>query len=304
MTTRAVSAQWQRAAASLIERAGKLTASSTDAYPERLYHFTDCAGLIGIFENKTLWASLATSLNDPSEVRYGLDLACELFRQGTITAQNFSLDGVDKLVAARAAESRAYIISFCANLSVAGQWLHYGRSGSGAAVGFYPEHLTQAPYDLFRIVYPLNAQTEVIRAIIRTIDDSLAELLPSIGEETQRDRLKAIAADLAADHLWMASPKLKHPSFAAEEEWRLIAYELRGPGAPVGEGPAGTTHFRASAGRVVPYKRLTFTMLPAFEVVLGSSCPMGPNDLGVLVLMEEKLGARLTIRVSDVPVRA
>ena len=29
---------------------------------------------------------------------------------------------------------------------------------------------------------------------------------------------------------------------------------------------------------------------------------MGPNDLGVLVLMEENLGARL-VRVSDVPVR-
>lgn len=43
--------------------------------------------------------------------------------------------------------------------------------------------------------------------------------------------------------------------------------------------------------------------LPAFEVVLGSSCPMGPDDLGVLVLMEERLGARLNVRVSDVPVR-
>ncbi len=164
--------------------------------------------------------------------------------------------------------------------------------------------MTQPPYDLFRIVYPEERQIEAIRAIVRTIDDSLGELLPTISDDGQRDRLKAVAADIAADHLWMASPKLKHPSFAAEEEWRLIAYELRGPGAPHGEGPAGTTHFRASSGRVVPYKKLTFKMLPAFEVVLGSSCPMVPDDLGVLVLMEEKLGARLTVRVSDVPVRA
>jgi hypothetical protein len=114
---------------------------------------------------------------------------------------------------------------------------------------------------------------------------------------------RAVAADLAADHLWMASPKLKHPSFEAEEEWRLIAYELRGPGAPHGKGPAGETHFRASAGRVIPFKELSFETLPAFELVLGSSCPMGPDDLGVLVLMEERLGARLTVSVSDVPVR-
>ena len=148
-----------------------------------------------------------------------------------------------------------------------------------------------------------EAQVDAIRTIVRTIDECLGELLPTIVEEGQRDRLKAVAADLAADHLWMASPKLKHPSFEAEEEWRMIAYELRGPGAPHGPGPAGETHFRASAGRVVPFKQLSFETLPAFEVVLGSSCPMGPDDLGVLVLMEERLGARLTVRVSDVPVR-
>src|SRR5512145_591718 len=126
MASRAVSSRWQRAATSLIERVGKQAASSTDPRPERLYHFTDCAGLIGIFEKRTVWASLATSLNDPSEVRYGLDLACDLFRKGSITATNFSLDGMDKLVAARADESRAYIVSFCGNLNLAGQWLHYG----------------------------------------------------------------------------------------------------------------------------------------------------------------------------------
>ena len=130
-----------------------------------------------------------------------------------ITATNFSLDGMDKLVAARADESRAYIVSFCGNLNLAGQWLHYGRSGSGVAVGFYPERLTQPPYDLFRIVYRLDAQVEAINTIVRTIDDALGESLPTIEDEHQRDRLRAVAADLAADHLWMASPKLKHPSF-------------------------------------------------------------------------------------------
>src|SRR5688572_19128424 len=98
MARRAVSARWQLAAATLIDTAARLTASSTDARPERLYHFTDCSGLLGVFENKTLWASLATSLNDPSEVRYGLDLACSLFRNGAVAANNFSLDGMERLV--------------------------------------------------------------------------------------------------------------------------------------------------------------------------------------------------------------
>jgi PemK-like, MazF-like toxin of type II toxin-antitoxin system len=57
----------------------------------------------------------------------------------------------------------------------------------------------------------------------------------------------------------------------------LIAYELRRPGAPHGPGPAGETHFRASAGRVIPFKEVLFETLPAFEGVLGSSCPMGSS---------------------------
>src|SRR5262245_46465424 len=192
MATRAVSTQWRRSAATLIERAAKLASSSPDLHPDRLYHFTDCAGLIGIFENKSLWASLATSLNDPSEVTYGIELACELFRRRTVTAQNFSLDGMDALVRARAAASRAYIVSFCENLNLAGQWLHYGHSGSGVAVGFYPQHLVQPPYELFRIVYIEEQQIEVIRSIIATIDDSLGELVSTLTDETQRDRLKRI----------------------------------------------------------------------------------------------------------------
>ena len=99
-------------------------------------------------------------------------------------------------MAARADESRAYIVSFCGNLNLAGQWLHYGRSGSGVAVGFYPERLTQPPYDLFRIIYRQDAQVEAINTIVRTIDESLGELLPTIEDERQRDRLKAVAADL------------------------------------------------------------------------------------------------------------
>lgn len=303
MAARAVSVAWQRAAASLIERVNKQAASSSDARPDHLYHFTDCAGLIGIFETKTLWASLATSLNDPSEVRYGIDLACALLRRKDVTARNFSLQDMEERIATRADESRAYVISFCKNLNLAGQWLHYGRSGSGVALGFYPDRMTQPPFDLFRILYRHDEQVDAIRLIVRSADQTLDELLPEVGDESQRNRLKDIAVDLTADHLWMASPRFKHPSFEAEEEWRLIAHELRGPGAPFGEGPAGATQFRTSGGRVVPYKKLKFETLPAFEVILGSSCPMGPSDLGLLVLMEDRLGARLTTRRSEVPVR-
>jgi hypothetical protein len=41
--------------------------------PPRLFHFTDCDGAIGILRTKRLWASLATTLNDSSEIQYAVD---------------------------------------------------------------------------------------------------------------------------------------------------------------------------------------------------------------------------------------
>jgi hypothetical protein len=55
---------------------------------------------------------------------------------------------------------------------------------------------------------------------------------------------------------------------------------------------------------VVPYKKIEYDPLPAFEVVLGASCPMRPDELGIRVLMDEKLRTRLTVSLSAVPVRA
>lgn len=49
--------------------------------PGTLFHLTDPDGLIGILQSKCLRASLATALNDPSEVQYGVSRACELARR-------------------------------------------------------------------------------------------------------------------------------------------------------------------------------------------------------------------------------
>ena len=39
---------------------------------EPVFHFTDVAGLNGILNTKSLWASLATALEDTSEIAFAL----------------------------------------------------------------------------------------------------------------------------------------------------------------------------------------------------------------------------------------
>jgi hypothetical protein len=230
-----LSARWQEAALALRRGVAALNVSP-DRPPRHLHHFTDCTGLIGIFEHKQLWASLATSMNDPSEVTFGLKLAHELFVAGTIAARHVDLTQVDLRASQLASESRAYVVSFCANLNLAGQWLHYGRSGSGVAVGFHGDRLEQRPFALFRVLYDRAEQVRLIASVIESVDSIVDEI--------------------------------------------------------------------GTAGRVVPYKKIEYDPLPAFEVVLGASCPMRPDELGIRVLMDEKLRTRLTVSLSAVPVRA
>ena len=42
-----------------------------------LYHYTDAAGLKGIIENQEVWLSSIFHLNDPSELRHGVECAVE-----------------------------------------------------------------------------------------------------------------------------------------------------------------------------------------------------------------------------------
>ena len=78
--TRRVSGEWFRAHKAFLERASVNLASQeySENLPEHLFHFTDCQGLIGILRSRSLRASLATSLNDRSEIEYGKTLVTDL----------------------------------------------------------------------------------------------------------------------------------------------------------------------------------------------------------------------------------
>jgi hypothetical protein len=122
-------------------------------------------------------------------------------------------------------------------------------------------------------------------------------------KKAERKSLAELAAESAANYIWMCAPLLKNPSFAAEDEWRLITYEPRGEGVPENTRVMSPTEFRDVSGRIVPYKKLKFDVLPAVEIVLGSSAPMEPDELPLVVLMEETLGTQLEVRTSAVTLR-
>jgi hypothetical protein len=212
---------------------------------------------------------------------------------------------MDSLVDALKRQSwRIFVVSFCAHHDTALQWLHYGRSGSGVVVGFNSGLLERGPFRLYPVLYLAHDQQEWVRGIISKIDTGLTEALASITEHDERESLRRIAIDLVAAQIWAMVPRVKNPAFQSEDEWRLVASVPRGEGVPLADDPAGETFFRTTGGRVVPYKKIRYDILPGTSVTLGADSSMQQDLLALRVLMEDTLGVPLEPILSRVLVRA
>lgn len=276
--------------------------------PERIYHFTDCGGLIGVLTAKTFWASLATALNDISEMTCGVERGRALLKGGTLHSRALDLQQVetflDRTKSPKEWQSdwRAYVISFCAVADTAMHWLHYGRKGLGVALGCDSAHLEQKPFELFPVLYEPNEQDAFLKSVIEAIDSELVNVLAT-AHVNERTFILRLAADWTAKAIWMAAPRIKDIAFKSEQEWRLLTYEPHGPGVPAQMQVQMPTFFRAVAERVVPYKKLAYEKLPVSEIILGKSSPMLDDEQALAVLMEETIGQHLSVIRSPVTVR-
>jgi hypothetical protein len=139
--------------------------SATESEPGLLYHYTTQAGLIGVLESKSIWATHMLHLNDSSEVRLGIEMfnrclvglrvnqrASEL-KRGSISAE--SIQKIERLLRESAASAirelsaaEVFVSSFFGSanlLSDTGekdpgdtleQWRAYSGGSGGFSIGF------------------------------------------------------------------------------------------------------------------------------------------------------------------------
>lgn len=274
--------------------------------PKTVFHFTDWEGLVGIFTQKTLRASLATALNDASETKYALSRLCFHLEVGTIRLKHFPADLLRAFLERRTRiegltdDSRAYVVSFCGGANEAIHWLHYGRSGTGVAIGFEAAAFKIEQFSLCPVIYDPKRQDELLLVLVEMVDKFAGDFARRL-DGSNRDLFDGIVSHLTTMYLRLLAPRMKDPAFKSEDEWRLISNEMWVKGEV--EKPTRKTHFRLTAGRVVPYKEVEFETLPVTEVVLGASTPMLDDEQALAVLMENTLGKTFPVRRSSVSVR-
>src|SRR5580704_14459526 len=109
----------------------------TTAKPQRLFHYTSQAGLLGIVSSNVLWATNALYLNDSSELDYGLTAAREKLRAvlNRSSAVSELLRRTDRLLKLPILlpDRNFYACCFCEESNLLSQWRAYADRGGGYA---------------------------------------------------------------------------------------------------------------------------------------------------------------------------
>jgi hypothetical protein len=274
--------------------------------PKRLYHFTDAEGFEGIIASHNLWLSLATALNDAEEVRHSISIAKVVVADRLVNAatpyEQILIGCINNPTREHfnmSFEAFEFVLSFCAQCDKASQWLHYGRSGTGVALGFAPELADVLAYFVEMKLMPIDYNGDSQKARIERLIDAGYRVLMRSG--TPEPWMCEAAAHLVSILMPVLAVQMKHPSFADEGEWRIVHPYLLVNGNPIGSNPPNIKTRRRGA-TLIPYIERSFGSQPETleKVVVGYSSPLGLD--AVRLLLSEQ-GMYPLVQRSEVPVR-
>lgn len=228
--------------------------------PEWLFHYTSPAALIGVCENRELWATDFRFLNDTKEIGHAVDYAVNAIdnRRGAGSLGTIKLDDElellsDMIRAVRGAGLAIFVTSFTEHSDQLSQWRAYCPPQGGFALGLKADHLSNVAcaqgFKLAPCVYDHVTQANVT---LELVDWHVGVYRFRVSSEEPRDQVRSEVALSFAREVQRYGVLLKHRSFHEEAEWRVFS-------DPVYLNDAGIK-FRPGSGRVVPYKVLKLEM--------------------------------------------
>jgi hypothetical protein len=212
-------------------------------------------------------------------VQYGVELAKQLIENGGLTPNGVLLRlamwFLDPANSPPGAQMRwqPFIASFCASESSAMHWLDYGQRGTGVAIGLDSTRLVFEPFELVSVVYDADEQRALIQESIDELIQTLEEAQPGATDD-QDHLLFATAAHIVAQATTALAARFKAPAFVAEQEWRLMTYEVEGIVHPPGVNIEIPEKLRTRDTRLIAYKEIAYARLPITEIVFGTHAPL------------------------------
>jgi hypothetical protein len=200
------------------------------------------------------------------------------------------------------------VLCFCEQGDLLSQWRGYGSGGAGYAIGIDPEHLvakreSMGNFFFGKVEYEPEEQRRVLSAVIETLVAGAAVNL-NMALPTERDAVLADCARLMRRVLWFALVTFKDPTFASEQEWRIISLLSR-------EESQARVRLRAASHRLTPYIELDFKTsasppagrIPIVEVRHGPTLQPELTKSGLELLLRRSGYANAGVEGSKIPLR-
>jgi Protein of unknown function (DUF2971) len=219
--------------------------------PDVLYHYTGFSGFEGILRSRELWATDIQFLNDSQEFHFAhSEVLKEIDRQivGADPQTSMELSHIRRLLSFAGVGS-SYIVSFTRGNDKLSLWRGYSRTGGGVSLGFSRRWIEQQ-LGQFRLVQCLYEQSEQQRAIQTMLETCMEEIArdrsSNSTQPANREMLFGGDAQIfVRDQFLRLAPRLKHPKFEEEDEWRLVLTSR-------GQSPADL-RTRIGANTLIPY---------------------------------------------------
>lgn len=229
-----------------------------DPYRGTAYHYTNAEGALSILSNRVLWATAASMLNDSSEMLYGIE-QLRAAHESWGVPEGSDLGGVLALQAAISrldtdvVLGRTFVVSASTTEQSLNQWAHYAN-GSGYALGFRTDEA---------LVQERATATAIERRDENENEDGMRPI-GSLGvwHKVEYDPVRQeMIAHSAFDHIAALpteaarAPRIlanvlalmKHPTFAVEQEVRMVVWQDENT----------RVRFRTRGAYIVPYVQLT-----------------------------------------------
>lgn len=239
-------------------------------------HYTTPAGLKGIVESETVWATNIKFLNDEQEFQHALDLIRAIIldhkrkvhRSNDPTFNEYVLGVENKLASLDNSDAdTVFTLSFSEQTDLLSQWRGYCPGNNGYCIVFDAEQLAASvrgySKDRCELVKCVYDDTEKERQIKELLNRNWPAYHKQSGHKAKRD----VIHDLAKNIILLAS-YFKHHSFKEEQEHRIVV--LRPWGSP------SDVMFREGRSSLVPY-----IVLPAKRELITRIC-IGPNPTKLL----------------------
>lgn len=255
--------------------------------PETLYHYTDQQGLLGILENKEIWATHTQYVNDEMEFQLAEKLIVEEIKEQMKAAVDTEKNILSDMLSGAEGgmhTANVCVCSFSQERDSLSQFRAYGGSTGGYAIGFDGGFLKkiadrEQSY-LVRCVYEDDCQREFVRAFVTVILRWNKKSLNS-GHYPRPLRGGHLPSSLL-----QCAPILKHPSFKHENEWRIVSRLLDGPK----ERRKKRFGHRPGKSMVIPFYRIRLSdrnaRMQIKEIVIGPT----PHKEQSLLSIEGLLG--------------